>query len=284
MGQRLAVARERAGLKQVELAVALGTRYDQAMISRVEAGKKGLRLDGAVKAAQELNVSLDYLTGLTDDERPAGQLAARVSELEQRRGSGRLAEARPPEEPAAELASERARVRVYTLEESASLRDAARRLGIEKVSSDPVDEARPPSRPTYVSRPYVRNVLAAAGNGAPVFDESDEFEIAISPSALKPWASPEAIVFIRAAGDSMLPDIRDGDLLAVDSSRVAPINGQVFVLRVEAGTVVKRLRRRGDRWHLVSDNPAYEPRPVMEDDRIVGQVAWVGPPSATDEA
>ena len=174
---------------------------------------------------------------------------------------------------------------MYTLEEFASLRDAARRLGIEKVSSDPVDEARPPYRPTYASRPYVRNVLAAAGNGAPVFDESDEFEIAISPSALKPWASPEAIVFIRAAGDSMLPDIRDGDLLAVDSSRVAPINGQVFVLRVEAGTVVKRLLRpRGDRWHLVSDNDAYEPRPVGEGDRIVGQVAWVGPPTPTDEA
>ncbi len=89
LGKRLATARERAGLKQVELAVALGDRYDQAMISRVESGQKRLRFDGATKAARELGVSLDYLAGLTNNPEPAATLdkalaqeRAKVSELE----------------------------------------------------------------------------------------------------------------------------------------------------------------------------------------------------------
>ena len=70
LGQRLADARKRAGLSQVELAVALGDRYDNTMISHVEHGRSSLLLDGAVRAAKELGVSLDYLTGLTDDPTP----------------------------------------------------------------------------------------------------------------------------------------------------------------------------------------------------------------------
>ena len=75
-GQRLAESRKRAGLAQVELAVALGDRYNQQMISNVERERRNLRFDGAVKVAQELNVSLDYLAGLTDDPTPAAQLLA----------------------------------------------------------------------------------------------------------------------------------------------------------------------------------------------------------------
>ena len=89
LGKRLAAAREQAGLKQVELAVALGDRYDQAMISRVESDQKRLRFDGATKAARELGVSLDYLAGLTNNPEPAAKLdkalaqeRAKVSELD----------------------------------------------------------------------------------------------------------------------------------------------------------------------------------------------------------
>ena len=71
IGARLVEARKRAGLAQVDLAVALGARYDQPMISNVETGRRSLRLDGAVNAARELGVSLDYLVGLTDDPTPA---------------------------------------------------------------------------------------------------------------------------------------------------------------------------------------------------------------------
>ena len=73
LGERLAEARRRVGLAQIDLAAALGDRYDQPMISNVEAGRRSLRLDGAVNAARELGVSLDYLVGLTDDPTPADE-------------------------------------------------------------------------------------------------------------------------------------------------------------------------------------------------------------------
>ena len=89
-GRRLAEARKRAGLSQVGLAAALGDRYDQTMISHVEGNRRVLRIDGLTHAARELQVSTDYLTGLTDDPTPAAKLAKalarervnKVSELE----------------------------------------------------------------------------------------------------------------------------------------------------------------------------------------------------------
>ena len=81
-GERLAASRQRAGLRQVELAVALGDRYSQSMISMVETGQRELRADGVMLAARELDVSTDYLYGLTDHPAPAARLAAKVSELD----------------------------------------------------------------------------------------------------------------------------------------------------------------------------------------------------------
>ena len=76
----------------------------------------------------------------------------------------------------------------------------------------------------------------------------------------------------------MEPGIRDGDLLVVDHDRVEPEDGAVFVFRVADGLLVKRLRWQERRWTFVSDNSRYQARPVREDERIVGRVAWHGPP------
>ena len=81
-GERLKKCRHRTGLTQTQLAVALGERYNGQMISMVEHNQRGLLLDGATKAARELNVSLDYLVGLTDDPTPAAARSAKVSELD----------------------------------------------------------------------------------------------------------------------------------------------------------------------------------------------------------
>ena len=75
LGDRLRTARVRAGLRQVELAAAMGDRYDQTMISSVERGRSGLKVDGLVKACQALGVSVDYLLGLLDDPTPAAELS-----------------------------------------------------------------------------------------------------------------------------------------------------------------------------------------------------------------
>ena len=68
----MAEIRKKAGLAQVDLAVALGD-YDQSMIAHVEAGRRNLRSDAWIKAARLFHVSLDYLAGLVDDPTPAAQ-------------------------------------------------------------------------------------------------------------------------------------------------------------------------------------------------------------------
>ena len=51
----------------MDLAIALGDLYDQTMISHVESGHSALLLEGAVKPACELGVSLDNPLRLTED-------------------------------------------------------------------------------------------------------------------------------------------------------------------------------------------------------------------------
>ena len=93
LGKRLAAARKRAGIPQVELAVALGERYNQSMISNVETGRSALLFDGATKAARELGVSLDYLAGLTDDPTPSAKLAEVAAKVRELDDAGALAPA-----------------------------------------------------------------------------------------------------------------------------------------------------------------------------------------------
>ena len=80
------------------------------------------------------------------------------------------------------------------------------------------------------------------------------------PSPPTSWARPERLRCARVVGDSMAPAIRYGDLVVLDAGRAEPLDGQVFVVRMGEGVLVKRLRRTDDRWELESDNPAYEPR------------------------
>ena len=130
--------------------------------------------------------------------------------------------------------------------------------------------------------PVAPDVRLAAGTGEVAFEESSEVSIAVAAAALASWARPERLTCVRAAGDSMRPTICDGDLVAVDSGRTDPLDGQLFAVRTDAGLVVKRLRLTAGRWLLTSDNPAHAPRPVAEDDRILGQIAWRGPQGRRD--
>ena len=62
--KRLAQARKRAGLTQVDLAAAL--ERDQSSISHLERGHMGRTAELLRNTARELGVSADYLLGLTD--------------------------------------------------------------------------------------------------------------------------------------------------------------------------------------------------------------------------
>ena len=74
LAERLLLSRTRLGMSQRKLAAAMGGRYDQTMISKVESGRSGLVGEGLSKAATALGVSIDYLFGLTNEPAPVSEL------------------------------------------------------------------------------------------------------------------------------------------------------------------------------------------------------------------
>ena len=132
----------------------------------------------------------------------------------------------------------------------------------------------------YVEIPLLPDVSLAAGPGEPLLGVVDEVPLKVPLAGLAPWARPHVkrLYCVWVVGDSMVPTIRDGDVVAVDLGQRNPVNGKLFSLSIDAGMVVKRLRNSAGRWCLVSDNPAYEPRMAAEGDVVIGQVAWTGSP------
>ncbi len=133
---------------------------------------------------------------------------------------------------------------------------------------------------TLVAIPFAADIHFATGSGEPVWNDTVEMAVSVQRSSLAAWARPDRLWCARVAGDSMAPAIRDGDLVVLDPSRREPLEDQVFGVRTEEGFVAKRLHCIDGCWYLVSDNPNHEPQPIAEEDRILGQVAWTGPPVA----
>ena len=130
--------------------------------------------------------------------------------------------------------------------------------------------------------PFAERVRLRTDTDKVEFDESAHLSIAVAEEVLPAWARADRLACVRAGGDSMEPTIHDGDLVVVDKDRRVAVEDQLFVVRTRDDLVVRRVRGVGDRWNLVSDNPAYLPRAMTATDVIVGRVAWCGPHGAAD--
>src|SRR5215475_7148880 len=71
LGERIHLARRRVGLSQVELAARAD--ISPTTLNRVELGRQKLYAETLVTLARLLDVSVDYLVGMTDDDRPRTQ-------------------------------------------------------------------------------------------------------------------------------------------------------------------------------------------------------------------
>ena len=244
IGERLAKARKAAGMAQVELAAALGDRYDNTMISHVEHGRSSLLLDGAVRAAKELGVSLDYLTGLTDDPTPAAG----------RNGS-----------------------------QAVSVNDGGYPVPEKHANIDtrPVTETKPgynvdeANDQAGVWNLPIREVRPAAGSGADVFGEEVVGYVPFRADWLKERSiDPVQADIVQVSGPSMEPTLPDGCSILVDRNRRELQPKCIYVLRNEDGLVVKRVDRNREGWWLMSDNPAWPPLFLTEETDVIGEVRW----------
>lgn len=84
---------------------------------------------------------------------------------------------------------------------------------------------------------------------------------------------------LKISGDSMEPDIKDGDIVIVKRQEHLPANGKTVIAIVNGDEgFCKRLAKYADGLGLVSNNPAYTPKYFSADEvrdlpvRIVGVV------------
>ena len=123
-------------------------------------------------------------------------------------------------------------------------------------------------------------VVAAAGGGAVADEFVEEKAQWYLPEAMvrhEGDANPKTLRILRIQGDSMEPEMREGDRLLVDVARRRPVTGELFVLFDGTGLVVKRVEMvpGEERLRLLSANPAYAPYTALaEEVHVVGKAIW----------
>jgi len=91
------------------------------------------------------------------------------------------------------------------------------------------------------------------------------------------WKRGDVELFLlRVHGDSMEPEIHDGDLVAVRAQPAAESGDLVVAVlkgnAPEGEATVKRFRSKGKRHYLEAINPRYAPIPLVEGATIAGVV------------
>lgn len=124
-------------------------------------------------------------------------------------------------------------------------------------------------------------IEASAGHGSLVQDKAHDSTYAYSRAFLeRRGLKPDKLAVISVRGDSMAPDLYDGDKILVDCASVDPgqiKDGQIYVVTVDGALYVKRIQHLPQhRLVLSSSNPVYQPIVVeaadMNSVRLIGRV------------
>lgn len=112
------------------------------------------------------------------------------------------------------------------------------------------------AKPSQQTRPHIPLTVAAGHTGGSIQSVSaDECEfLPLVPGA------PDYDFSITVEGDSMEPEMHDGDMLLcewIDNLRLSP--REFYVIDTDEGAVVKKIEREGNALRCISLNPAYPP-------------------------
>jgi len=127
----------------------------------------------------------------------------------------------------------------------------------------------------------IQHIDQAYGLGAMFTDSPVEVEVLQFP---KVWVdsitstNPFFLTWTRGRGDSMEPTIHDGDLILLDRSRRSVDEADaLWAFTVGDVGAIKRLRVKGDRYKIMSDNASVpEDEEPIDFVNIVGRVIFVG--------
>jgi phage repressor protein C with HTH and peptisase S24 domain len=128
---------------------------------------------------------------------------------------------------------------------------------------------------------HVPKVAARLSAGGGSFETASKIEghFAFQRSWLTQKGDPGRMVLMDVSGDSMEPEIRDGDMVLIDRSRVEMLAGAIYAVGVDEAILVKRVEKQPNALVLHSDNPRYAPMVLRGDEtagvRMIGRVIWV---------
>lgn len=122
----------------------------------------------------------------------------------------------------------------------------------------------------------------SAGSGSWETSADTDRHYAFRTDFLRRKGNTTAMVLMRVAGDSMEPEVKDNDVVLIDTSNTTPYPGRLYAVAIQELVYLKMVNATPDKLVLTSANPAYGP---MEIDargdlhngiKIIGKAVWVG--------
>ena len=132
--------------------------------------------------------------------------------------------------------------------------------------------------PEYKSVPHVIARLCA-GDGSFEIDENVSDYWMFRTDWLKRKGSPSHMILIDIYGNSMEPELKDGDTVLIDTSRNDILAGSIYAVGIDDTIMVKRIEKHPGKLVLISDNKDYESVYLSQNEmnsvRIIGKVVWI---------
>lgn len=130
----------------------------------------------------------------------------------------------------------------------------------------------------FLRIPKVAARLCAGGGSWEVGSEIKE-----SYSFRRDWLSKrgasEWMVLLDVFGNSMEPELKDGDSVLIDQSQKGVLAGAVYAVGIDDTIMIKRVEKHPSGLVLLSDNPKYgtiyQEKGDQNSVRIIGKVLWV---------
>jgi len=127
--------------------------------------------------------------------------------------------------------------------------------------------------------PKVKARLSAGGGSFEIGTEIQGY-YAFQTEWLRTKGNPERMVLMDIFGNSMEPELKDGDSVLIDESQKDILAGAVYAVGVDDTIMVKRVEKHPNKLVLLSENRDYAPIFLKGSEcgsvRIIGKVIWVG--------
>ncbi|MBN1471129.1 MAG: helix-turn-helix transcriptional regulator [Syntrophaceae bacterium] len=127
--------------------------------------------------------------------------------------------------------------------------------------------------------PKVKARLCAGGGSFEVGSEIEGY-YAFRKDWLETRGAANKMVLMDIFGNSMEPEMKDGDTILIDESQRDILAGAIYAVGVDDTIMVKRVEKHPNKLVLLSDNKDYSPIYLQGSEinsvRIIGKVVWVG--------